>query len=293
MIKKNVINALVNVPWQTYNKNYLKNYYYSNVDGDLSSRIKTHKKFSFKKNFDEWFISKMDLNGEQNNLILDVGCGTGNFLLPLAEKIKNMGSYIIGVDLSKAYVNYLQNIIINSKLPATVIEGDIEKIIFPQIFNKILCNYTLYHIKNIKKAISRLRSIILDNGLLYIMTNSEKTMPEFEKINQLALTEVLGYKVPVSQRVESRFCSENALGYLKDSFRLRKQIAYNDKLIFHNENDFSIFYFSSRTRNKFYLTTEQYNLLKIVIKKIALRELKNNNSIVVNKKSHLFILSPI
>ena len=68
----------------------------------LQKRIKTHEKYS-KYDINEWILDILKISGSES--ILDVGCGTGKQLIPIAEKTKGI---VVGVDVKKESLDYIK-----------------------------------------------------------------------------------------------------------------------------------------------------------------------------------------
>lgn len=94
--------------------------------------------------------------------ILDIGCGTGNFVKILSELgYKNL----IGVDIEKDSIlegrklNKLQNIF-------SLDEINLKE----QNFDTVICIYTIEHIEDMKKFLNLLLGVLRAKGILLIVT---------------------------------------------------------------------------------------------------------------------------
>jgi len=93
-------------------------------------------------------------------LVLDIGCGIGNFLLQLKEK----GYECFGIELNKDCVRYAGEV-----RGLTIKEGRIEDIDFgEERFDLITILSTLEHMGHPVKVLSKVRSLLRDDGVVII-----------------------------------------------------------------------------------------------------------------------------
>lgn len=98
---------------------------------------------------------------EDNSVILDVGCGTGE----LAELVKKRGCRIYGVDSSEEAVKKAKNRFID------IIQNDIETINslpWEERFDIIILADVLEHLKNPLNVLIKLKEYLKDNGKFLI-----------------------------------------------------------------------------------------------------------------------------
>lgn len=104
----------------------------------------------------------------RDHKVLDIGCGTGRFAIPLA---RTTGATIYGLDpsdemLTKAIMKD------RSKL-VNWIKGRAEALPFPDEFsNHVLMAFVVHHVKNMRSAIREAYRALLPKGRLTIMTTS-------------------------------------------------------------------------------------------------------------------------
>ena len=100
---------------------------------------------------------------------LDLGCGTGNYTIPLSEK----GLNIIGIDPSKKMIETAKSRTksVNWKIgTAENIPAD------DQSFHGVIATLTLHHWKNIKKAFQEIGRVLKSDGRVLIFTSSPEQM---------------------------------------------------------------------------------------------------------------------
>jgi len=102
--------------------------------------------------------------------ILDVACGSGNYLKALAEK----GYQVTGIDLDSAMVESAQAKAIAQKLNYTVIQGDMRELdsLLTEKFDALICmGNSLVHLigkEEIQKALHGFYSHLNDKGMAIV-----------------------------------------------------------------------------------------------------------------------------
>jgi len=105
--------------------------------------------------------------------ILDFGCGTGNYLFEIDNKIQDLS--LIGVDPSKSMLE----IATKKNIKAKIINGDHE--IIPLSDNStdmIFMVNVVHHVTDIEKMFFELKRVLKKNGGLYIITESHDQIKE-------------------------------------------------------------------------------------------------------------------
>lgn len=145
--------------------------------------------------FDEHFDLPRD------GLVLDAGCGPGQYLPPLVERVRG------AIALDIAHVRAVEIDLV----PALV--GDVQALPFPDgTFDAALAMHMLYHVPDIPAAVRELRRVIRPGGTLYAFTNSERAQWELTELvlaNGAAHEKVFG---------DERFCNENGQQLLRTAF---------------------------------------------------------------------------
>lgn len=101
-----------------------------------------------------------------NLLMLDVGCGTGGYSIPLA---KQFAIKLTGIDVSKEMLERARSKHSNGNW----ILGDIESIDFEEnSFDVVLMSYVLHHMRDYKRTLKTVYKILKSaSGLLFIVTD--------------------------------------------------------------------------------------------------------------------------
>jgi len=110
-------------------------------------------------------------NLSKNDIVLDIGCGTGHLTCKIAEKVTK----ILGIDISKKMIaisNELSKNINNS----TFLQMEIEKLCqlsqYQEMFSLCFANMSLMTIKNLDGALKAINDILVMNGkFIFIITH--------------------------------------------------------------------------------------------------------------------------
>jgi len=98
--------------------------------------------------------------------ILDVGCGTGEFISGLADRVKN--AQIHGVDLSDSMVK-----VAKAKMNGRNVEvkvGDVEELPYENnTFDVITCSHSFHHYPNKSQALKEMHRVLKPDGKVMII----------------------------------------------------------------------------------------------------------------------------
>ena len=121
---------------------------------------------------DEAEIKMLDLYIERANIsndqeILDLGCGWGSFSLYAAEKFPD--SKITSVSNSNDQINFIKSESKKKNLKnINAIKMDVNNLNLDREFDRIVSIEMFEHLRNYKSILSSLRSLLTDNGKLFI-----------------------------------------------------------------------------------------------------------------------------
>ena len=145
--------------------------------------------------FDEHFDLPVD------GVVLDAGCGPGQYLAPLAKRVGSA----IALDLAHARLAGIDLV--------PVVVGDVQALPFPDgSFDAALAMHMLYHVPNIPAGVAELRRVLRDGGVLYAFTNSARA--QWEMI-ELFLANGGDDETAFG---DDRFCNENGEALLRTAF---------------------------------------------------------------------------
>lgn len=211
----------------------------TNTDKDkLAKRIETHEKYS-KYEINGWIFGILKIKDTES--ILDIGCGTGKQLIPIAKKTKGL---VVGVDLSEESLNYIKNIIGNNpnvKLVSSSMEDMYDKLKqFPK-FDVITSCFSIYYSKKPDKTIMQLKGLLRDNGRIFICGPSIN--------NNKALLE-LHSKIAKLPEMHKGFFENFAIPFLKDNFRNVEVFKFENPITFPDINSLVEYWLSYSIGNK-------------------------------------------
>lgn len=130
-----------------------------------------------------------DILDDENAIVLDVACGTGDLSVELQ---KNSKAKIIGTDFCRPMLAIAAEKNLTENLSIPYIEGDAMKLPFPDnYFDALTIAFGLRNLSNWKDGLIELGRIIKPNGKLVILEFSEPIVPGFRQIYNFYFNKVL------------------------------------------------------------------------------------------------------
>lgn len=145
--------------------------------------------------YDSWYKTKIGsfvdqlqttlafnmLKPKKDMMVLDIGCGTGNFSIKLAE----MGCKVIGIDVSDEMLNIAREKASNKKLDIEFYNMDVFKLKFDDdTFDAAISMAAFEFIKQPEKALEEIFRVVRKSGKIVIGTINKES-----KWGQLYLTD--------------------------------------------------------------------------------------------------------
>ena len=173
----------------------------------LDKRIKTHEEYS-KYEINDWIFDIIKI--KNNDSILDVGCGTGKQLIPIAKKTNGI---VVGVDVKNESLDYIKEILKgknnNVKLILSSMEEMYDKLKeFPK-FDIIISCFAIYYSKKPEEIIKQLKGLLKNGGKFFICGPSIN--------NNKALLE-LHSKIGELPKMHKGFFENFAMPFIKENF---------------------------------------------------------------------------
>lgn len=119
------------------------------------------------------------LDAKPDELILDVGCGTGRDLIELVKT----GCKCIGIDFSGKMIEESKKELSKNGITAVELEtGDATNLRFPdRMFDKVFASEVLEHIPDYNRAISEMARVLKPSGCLVITTPNRRSIYGFDR----------------------------------------------------------------------------------------------------------------
>ena len=144
---------------------------------NLNTRISIHDKYSVnKQGFGNWIVTHYQI--AEGMRVLELGCGTGDMWKNNISFI-NKCSELVLTDLSEGMIKTAQNNIGNLH-NVTYQIVDIQDIPFESnSFDIVIANMMLYHVPNLKKALSEVKRVLKEGGSFYCATFGENGIVQY------------------------------------------------------------------------------------------------------------------
>ena len=190
------------------------------TSANLNTRISIHQKYSVnKQGFGNWIFSQYRFR--ENDRILELGCGnggmwTGHALPDGAELI--LTDFSAGMlDSARENVGERENIFFR--------QVDIQQIPYADgSFDAVIANMMLYHVPDLRRALSEVRRVLKPGGMFYCATAGTNGIPEYVR----RLLNASG--IPCGKGAELSFTLENGRDLLDEYFAEVELRRYEDAL---------------------------------------------------------------
>ena len=254
------------------------NYSYKEFNSSLNNRIDIHKKYS-NFNLHEWIKDNCKIRDNQN--ILDMGCGNGNFIDFFLSNNKNLK--IVGVDNNLNLLEEVKKKFTNVKL----IHSDFDEVVLENSnLDWIFFIYSIYYSQKPEKLIEKMYSYLSDNGQLVIIGPGQSNAIELDELNKkvTGLPPKPEYRER-QKRIEEEFYILTQKKFGSENCKLK---ILNNKLTFPNEIDYANYYWSTLLWRDSLERLNNPNEKKL--KEQSLIEIKNSNNFVINKQVSTLIV---
>lgn len=196
------------------------------TDSDkLDNRIHENKKF---QTFDitSWIINTITIKNEEK--LLDIGCGTGEQLIPYAEL--NPKSSMFGFDYSDISIQKLSKKLKEKKISnISLMCGDMDSLldlVKERDFDIVTSCFALYYSKDIPKIIHSIKKLLNKNGRIFICGPKDGNNQELINF-QSSIS-------PDSIPKISYHMTESILPQIKKNFFNVKEFEFLNPIVFDN-----------------------------------------------------------
>ena len=132
------------------------------------SKVPLHPKHLIKSEI--WFRKYL----QKNNIVLDLGCNSGQITLKVAPLVKK----IIGLDINRLLINIANGLAKTHKVQNVkfIISDANNKLPFKNSqFDRIICSDVLEHLNKRDFALSEIKRVLKPKGLLFLVTDNPDT----------------------------------------------------------------------------------------------------------------------
>jgi ubiquinone/menaquinone biosynthesis C-methylase UbiE len=173
----------------------------------------------------EWVLGHAAWNGAET--VLDVGCGTGQYLAQLARR---GGMRLVGFDLSRGMLADLARQWHGALLPHLAVADAQALPLADACCDVVLAMHMLYHVPDIAQAAREFRRVLRPGGVLLALTNSEQHLQKLQNMLQAAVHHAAGPPVALPGRFATRFSLENGAAPLQAAFQHVEQHEASNEL---------------------------------------------------------------
>lgn len=130
-----------------------------------------------------------DILADENALVLDVACGTGDLSIELASHAK---AKIIGTDFCRPMLKIADEKTGRAALPVPYLEADAMQLSFAdESFDAVTIAFGLRNLSNFRDGLAELRRILKPGGKLVVLEFSTPLVPGFKSLFNLYFTKIL------------------------------------------------------------------------------------------------------
>lgn len=130
-----------------------------------------------------------DILADENALVLDVACGTGDLSIELASHAK---AKIIGTDFCRPMLKIADEKTGRAALPVPYLEADAMQLSFAnESFDAVTIAFGLRNLSNFSDGLAELRRILKPGGTLVVLEFSTPLVPGFKSLFNLYFTKIL------------------------------------------------------------------------------------------------------
>jgi ubiquinone/menaquinone biosynthesis C-methylase UbiE len=244
---------------------------------NINARIELHQRFSHNtQGWFRWIYNNLHIHDGMN--ILETGCGNGQLWDDNLELLPDN----IQIILSDISSGMLRNAKMKLKRKDSVFTYkcfSFNEIPYSnECFDIVIANHVLFYAKDREKTINEIHRVLKNGGLFCCSTYGKQHMKEIELLvkefdDRIALSEIKLYDI---------FGLENGATELSTIFKTVDLHRYEDSLLVTEKQPFIDYIYSCHGNQMAYLSDQQDNFEKFIIKKIG------KKGIVITKDAGIF-----
>lgn len=145
------------------------------TSANLNTRISIHQKYSVnKQGFGNWIFAQYRLR--ENDRILELGCGNGSMWM---DHTLPDGAELILTDFSAGMLDSARENV-GERANISFRQADIQQIPYADgSFDAVIANMMLYHVPDLKRALSEVRRVLKPGGMFYCATAGANGITEY------------------------------------------------------------------------------------------------------------------
>lgn len=255
--------------------NYLKTSQYRD-SSNLDARAALHQRFSTNPyGWQRWAFDHL-LILPQTARILELGCGPAYLWKENAERIPP-GWVVTLSDLSAGMLDAAWRNLVVTGRNFKFEQIDAQSIPYPDgTFDAVIANHMLYHVPDRRKALSEIRRVLKDDGILFAATLGKDHMREMWE-------HLEGVATITRETITSAFTLENGTAQLQEFFSHVDMSRYEDNLRVTDLSAIMDYIRSMTSTSEF--TEEQFQ----GIEREFTDAIKKNGEIFITKEAGLFL----
>ena len=256
-------------------QNYLKTSQYRD-SSNLDARAALHQRFSTNPyGWQRWAFDHL-LILPPTARILELGCGPAYLWKENAERIPP-GWVVTLSDLSAGMVDAAWRNLVVTGRNFKFEQIDAQSIPYPDgTFDAVIANHMLYHVPDRRKALSEIRRVLKDDGILFAATLGKDHMREMWE-------HLEGVATITRETITSAFTLENGTAQLQEFFSHVDMSRYEDNLRVTDLPAIMDYIRSMTSTSEF--TEEQFQ----GIEREFTDAIKKNGEIFITKEAGLFL----
>ena len=190
--------------------------------GPLSTRIQTHQRYSELADDVENAVQQA-VSLSMDAGLLDVGCGTGDFLRNLAER--GHRGQLVGLDTSPAAVHALRDFAgVSAQL------GNAMDLPYgAAVFDVVTARHMLYHVPDVRRALAECRRVLRSGGVFAATVNRPDATPRVSAL-VAELVSSAGIDIPIVPN--ARVHGDNLPEMVESTFGTVAVHRYDNALVF-------------------------------------------------------------
>jgi len=145
------------------------------AEGEPGSRAYFESLLAGRREYGPWMAEALGYDDarRQKLAVLDVGCGQGVDLYEFASR----GADVTGIDLTPRHVELARAHLAAMDVDATVVEGDIERMPFPDAsFDRVVSNGVLHHTPGIGAALNECARVAREGAEIRIIVYNRNSL---------------------------------------------------------------------------------------------------------------------